>query len=154
MEHAMHKTAFAVMVFTLAACATATTPEERAEAEKVALFEDDPRRGAEVDKVCFSRTIDGFTNTTNRAVVISEGTKEYLVTTRSRCTDLDDAMSLAVDSFSSCLTRGDRLIGKDSVFGYNTAGTPSFPCHVDKIYEWDRKAKDESSESEADSSEG
>jgi len=96
----MHRTAFAVMVFTLAACATATTPEERAEAEKVALFEDDPRRGAEVDKVCFSRTIDGFTNTTNRAVVISEGTKEYLVTTRSRCTDLDDAMSRRYDEES------------------------------------------------------
>ena len=145
----MHRTAFAVMVFTLAACATATTPEERVEAEKIALFEDDPRRGAEVDKACFSRSISGFSNTTDRAVVISRGTKDYLVTTRTRCTDLDDALSLAVDSFSSCLTRGDRLIGKDSVFGYNSTGAPSFPCHVDKIYEWDSKATDETAEDEA-----
>lgn len=138
----MHKTVFALMLFTLAACATAT-PEQQAErAERIAeqTFANDVRRGEEVDRLCFANRIDGFTNTTDRAVVVSEGTREYLITTTNRCDNLDDAMSLAVDSFSSCLTRGDKIVGNQSVFGGNFGGPPSASCFVDKIYEWDRDA--------------
>lgn len=140
----MHKTAFAAMLFTLAACASGTSAEyeaERAERNAAAKFEGDVRRGEEVNKLCFASRIDGFTNSTNRAVVLREGNKEYLVTTRTRCPDLDDAMSLAVDSFSSCLSRGDRLVGADNVFGRNITGAPSIACTVDRIYLWDSKAE-------------
>lgn len=140
----MHKTAFAAMLFTLAACASGTSAEyeaERAERNAAEKFEGDPRRGEEVNKLCFASRIDGFTNSTNRAVVLREGNQEYLVTTRTRCPDLDDAMSLAVDSFSSCLSRGDKLIGAESVFGGNFGGPPSISCVVDKIYLWDSKAE-------------
>jgi len=140
----MHKSILATLLITLAACATETSAEfeaQRAERNAAEKFEGDPRRGEEVNKLCFASRIDGFTNSTNRAVVLREGNQEYLVTTRTRCPDLDDAMSLAVDSFSSCLSRGDKLIGADSVFGGNFGGSPSIACTVDKIYLWNSKAE-------------
>lgn len=146
----MHKTLLAVILLSLTACASGTPAEieaQRAERNAADLFEGDPRRGEEVSKLCFAARIDGFTNSTDRAVVLREGNREYLVTTRTRCPDLDDAMSLAVDSFSSCLSRGDKLIGAESVFGGNFGGPPSIACFVDKIYEWDRNA--ETNESDA-----
>lgn len=62
-----HRIAFAAMLFTVAACATATTPEAleaqqqaREEARAAEVFANDPRRGEEVKKVCFASQIDSF----------------------------------------------------------------------------------------------
>ena len=137
------------MAFALSACASALTPEERAEIKSADLFEDDPRRGDEVKKICFVSNIDGFSNASDRAVVISEGRKDYLVTTSHRCSDLDHALSVGIKSFSSCLSRGDKLIGRDSLTGHNTVGAAPIACHVSKIYKWDAKAMEKPAE-EAD----
>ncbi len=131
----LHRSLFAGMLFTLAACATATTESAEVTEEKI-----DPRRGEEVKRVCFSNSISGFGETTKTSVVMSKGTRQYLVTTRNRCSDLDDALSLATQTFDGCLSRGDKLIGFDSPFGPDNIGVSPIPCYVDKIYEWDRKA--------------
>lgn len=141
-----HRTAFAAMLFVVSACATATTPEQQAaldEKRAAQTFADDARRGDVVDKVCFTREIDGFGMTTDRAVVIREGRKNYLVETFPGCFDLDWAQALAFDSFSSCLRRGDRVFAFDSPFGTDRNGIPNQACRVKAIYEWDEDAKAE-----------
>ncbi|MEL6861641.1 MAG: DUF6491 family protein [Pseudomonadota bacterium] len=142
-----HRTAFAAMLFVISACATATTPEQQAEIdERIAeeTFANDVRRGEKVDKVCFTREIDGFGMTTDRAVVINEGRKDYLVETFPGCFDLDWAQALAFDSFSSCLRRGDRILALESPFGTDLNGIPNQACRVKAIYEWNKDAEAES----------
>lgn len=141
-----HRTAFAAMLFMISACATATTPEEQAAIdERIAeqTFADDVRRGELVDRVCFSRQIDGFGLTTARAVVINEGLDDYLVETFPGCFDLDWAQSLAIDSSSSCLRRGDRIFAFDSPFGTDRNGIRNQSCRIKAIYEWNKDAEAE-----------
>ena len=144
--------AVSAVLFALSACATATTPEaiaDREQAKADAVFADDPRRGALVDKVCFTRQIDSFGETTKRAVVIREGRDYYLVETFPGCFDLDWAQSLAFDSFSSCLSKGDRLVAFDNAFAHTDRkiGQPQ-TCRVKAIYDWDRDAEAEKDQDE------
>lgn len=124
------------LALSLGACASS-----EAEPERTINLAEDKRVGEQLDRLCFTSGINGFSWTSSTSVILSRGTKDFLVTTRSRCRDLRDAQSLAVDSFSGCLSRGDRLIGFDSAFGRNASDIPPFPCFVDEIYEWDRDAK-------------
>lgn len=130
-----------LIALVVGACASSET-----EPDRTINLAEDKRVGEQLDRLCFTSGINGFSWTSSTSVVLSRGTKDFLVTTRSRCRDLRDAQSLAVDSFSGCLSRGDRLIGFDSAFGRNSSHIPPFPCFVDEIYEWDRGA--ESSETE------
>ncbi|MEM9054861.1 MAG: DUF6491 family protein [Pseudomonadota bacterium] len=139
----MHRTIFAGMLFVLAACATATTPEqqaERAQAKAAEVFADDPRRGEEVKRLCFASSIDSFGETTKRAVVVREGLDHYLIETFGGCYDLDWAQSLAVKSFSGCLTRGDEILAFDSAFGPDRNDIRRPSCKVRAIYEWEEDA--------------
>nr|WP_070959550.1 DUF6491 family protein [Hyphomonas sp. Mor2] len=152
-----HRTALAVLLFAVSACATDTSPEAVAEREKERaeeVFANDVRRGAEIDRVCFARNIDSFGETTRSAVVVREGRDRYLVETFSGCFDLDWAQSLAIDSFSSCLTKGDRIFASDSAFGFDKQDLRQ-SCRVKAIYEWDPDAEEakseETDESESDS---
>lgn len=154
MQH--HHLAVSAILFAVSACATASTPEAiaaREQAKADAVFADDPRRGAVVDKVCFTRQIDSFGETTKRAVVIREGRDFYLVETFPGCFDLDWAQSLAFDSFSSCLSKGDRLVAFDNAFAQTdrSIGQPQ-TCRVKAIYEWDKEAEatEESDEDKSD----
>jgi len=151
----IHRIAFAGMLMGVTACATATTPEalearEKDRAEQV--FANDPRRGEEVRKVCFANNIDGFRETTKRAVVVREGRDEFLIETFAGCQELDWANSIAIDSFSSCLTKGDRIFAFESAFGTNHTSTRSLGCRVKTIYAWDRDA--EATKDDGDAPEG
>lgn len=130
------------------ACASSDT-----EPDRTINLAEDKRVGEQLDRLCFTSGINGFSWTSSTSVILSRGTKDFLVTTRSRCRDLRDAQSLAVDSFSGCLSRGDRLIGFDSAFGRNSSHIPPFPCFVDEIYEWDRDAEAPETETETPDSE-
>ncbi|MEM7640502.1 MAG: DUF6491 family protein [Pseudomonadota bacterium] len=152
-----HRIAFAAMLFTVTACATATTPEAleaREQARAAEVFADDPRRGEEVKKICFASQIDSFGETTDRAVVVREGRDYYLIETFGGCFDLDFAQSLAIDSFSSCLSKGDRILAFDNVFGRSNHTGFNQSCRVKTIYEWDRDAgkadEEEATEEEAE----
>ena len=126
---------------TLAACTTTDTPSEEAEVAEAP----DPRRGEEVDRICFASNINGFTETTRRSVVVEVGAnKTFLIETFGPCFNLDRALSLGVSSTTSCLTRGDNLYASDSVFGFNNrSGIPPQRCVVNKMYEWNPDAKAE-----------
>jgi len=65
-----HASLAAAALLGLAACAggPATGPDQDAAARQAA--ETDPRRGESVDRVCFVSSINGFTETTRRSVVI------------------------------------------------------------------------------------
>lgn len=149
-----HHTAFAVLLLAVSACATDTSPEALAEREQARadeVFAGDVRRGEQVDRVCFASNIDSFGETTRRAVVIREGRDRYLVETFSGCFDLDWAQSLAIDSFSSCLSKGDRIFASDNAFGFDKQDLRQ-SCRVKAIYEWDpdAEATDEQTDEESD----
>ena len=114
----------------IAACST-SYKEPIAEAG-----EPDPRRGEEVNRICFASSIDGFGETTRNNVIIREGRDRYLVETFRGCSDLQFAQSLAIDARSNCLTRGDNIIGFDSAFGPDNTGPRPLRCMVNKIYRW------------------
>ncbi len=151
-----HRTAFAVLCFAVSACATGTSPEATAEREQSrsdAVFANDVRRGAEVDRVCFTSNIDSFGETTKRAVVIREGRDRYLVETFGGCFDLDWAQSLAIDSFSNCLSKGDKIIASDSAFGFDKNDISRQSCRVKAIYEWDPDAEEDTESEESNEEE-
>jgi len=144
--------ATAIAGMLLAACAT--EPSVTDTLGETAFTEDDPRRGEEVRSVCFTRSIDGFGETTRRSVVVRLNARErYLIEVFPGCFDLDDAQSLAVDSFSGCLTRGDEIKPFSSVFGPSRNDIRQ-SCRVSKIYRWDPDALDapetEDNEAEAE----
>ena len=155
-----HRIAFAGMLFVISACATATTPEAleareqaREQERRAEVFADDPRRGEEVRRVCFASQIDSFGETTDRAVVIREGRDYYLLETYGGCFDLDWAQSLAIDSATSCLTKGDRIFASDSAFGLRGGKSHVQSCPIKAIYAWDRDAKKKDAADEETTSE-
>ena len=126
----------------LTACALAFTACSTASKETIAeAGEPDPRRGEEVNRICFASSIDGFGETTRNSVIIREGRDRYLVETFRGCSDLQFAQSLAIDARSNCLTRGDNIIGFDSAFGPDNIGPTPLRCMVNKIYRWDPDAE-------------
>ncbi len=148
-----HRIAFAAMILTVTACATATTPEAleaREQARLAEVFADDPRRGDEVKKICFASQIDSFGETTDRAVIVREGRDYYMIETFPGCFDLDWAQALAVDSFSGCLSKGDRIFAFDNVFGHKDSFGHTQSCRVKTIYEWNRDADEAEDEVDED----
>ncbi len=115
----------------------------------IAAFADDPRLGEEISKVCFSSTIDGFTDATRDTVVLKKGVSdEYIVEVMGSCRDLKYAQRIGIDTHLSCLTRTDYLIVSDSAFG-NSTGIGPDRCPINRIYKWDSKAEEEPAEAEA-----
>lgn len=148
----IHRTAVAVLLFGLSACATDTSPEALAEREQARadeVFANDVRRGEQVDRVCFASNIDSFGETTKRAVVVREGRDRYLIETFGGCFDLDWAQSLAIDSFSNCLSKGDRIFTSDSAFGFDKQDLRQ-SCRIKAIYAWDPDAEEKTESEDAD----
>lgn len=119
----------------LAAC---ESPGMSDEPENFMGYQGDPRLGEQVDRICFTRQISGFGETTDDTVIVRAGVNEhYLVKTFSRCTDLEHANSMALDQFNaSCLRDGDSIIAYDSAFGPDAIGMPPRACLIDEIYQW------------------
>lgn len=135
----------------LTACAT-TDEDASPRAQSFADLEGDTRLGEQVDRICFSRQIDGFGETTRNTVVVDAGVNDYyLLRTTGSCFDLEFAQSIAFDSFSSCLTRGDRLVAFDSAFGPGHGDTRPQRCLITEIYAWDADAESVPEESDASS---
>jgi len=148
-----HSALFALLTASLVAACTTTAADDSPSArdDALAAFQADDRLGEEVTRVCFVGQIDGFTQTTDYSVVVEEGANDhFLLLTRNRCSDLDFAQSIKLDTFSSCLTRGDRIFPFDSAFGRNISGRPTLGCQVDRMFEWDPKAGGDGDGGEAD----
>jgi hypothetical protein len=129
-------------------CATdGHSPRSDAIAETLA----DARVGEEVDKICFTRGIDSFSEEKRNSVVLRRGVNdEYLVVTRS-CTNLDMAQSLRLDSALGCLRRQDYIRVYQSAFGPSDADRFAFDrCQIDAIYKWDDDALEDVVDDEPD----
>ena len=117
----------------------------------IAAFEGDPRLGEPVNKICFKRNIDGFSNATRDTVVLSAGVNDdYIVEVFGSCTNLRHAQSIAIDTNLSCVDEGDYLIVSESVFPSNDRAFDLERCAIDKIYRWDKRATDDSEDSTDD----
>lgn len=106
----------------------------------------DPRLGPEVDRICFTRSIDGFRTLkgVDDAVLLERGVNDwYYVELIGMCSEsqLRFAQSVAIVSRPSggCLTSGDTLIFSDSAF-FNDRPIERNRCTVRRIYKWDEKA--------------
>ncbi len=99
-------------------------------------FENDARLGEEADRICFIRSIDGFSDPTQTTVVVEARANDfYLIETRGTCRELEYAKSIAFDPSQSCVRRNDRFAVSDSFFGMSgRVGGGS--CRVANIYEW------------------
>ena len=145
----MQKLNLAIMAaLILTACATNGSTRS----ERIAETLSDPRVGEEVDRVCFTRGIDAFSENKEDSVVLRRAVNdEYLVITRS-CPDLEWAQSLAlINRSTSCLSQFDEIRVFRSAFGPSQADLPGgFRCQIDEIYRWDDSAiaEDESAETE------
>ena len=125
--------AIAAAAFVLAGCASTGPRLEAAD------YLASPALGEETDRICFTRSIDGFSATTRSTVIVEEGVNDfYLIEVFGGCQDLDWAQSLAFTrTTGSCLTRGDRLVTFDSVLPTKSDVRFSNQCTIKRIYEWD-----------------
>ena len=105
----------------------------------------DPRRGEEVDHICFASTIDGFRTLkgVDDAVLLERGVNDwYYVELVGTCSEsqLRFAQSVAIVSRPSggCVTRGDTLVFSDSAF-FNDRPIERNRCVIRRIYKWDEK---------------
>ncbi|MGJ8559893.1 MAG: DUF6491 family protein [Litorimonas sp.] len=132
----------------LSACAT---DGRQTRSDAIAETLADVRVGEEVEKICFTRGIDSFSEEKRNSVVLRRGVNdEYLVVTRS-CPYLDMAQSLRLDSTLGCLRRQDSIRVYQSAFGPSDADRFAFDrCQIDAIYKWDDDAiADEASDESA-----
>lgn len=122
-----------VLSWYLVGCATQ-------EEKPVIPLDSDPRVGDEVRQVCFTRSIDSWSDVDNdrNAVVLKMNNRDYYKLKLSGGCDPQWAMStLAVITRvgSSCYTRGDRIkTDGDSFRGYGSA------CSILQINKWDPDA--------------
>ena len=121
----------------LAACASTADPDAPTEIEARLA---DIRTGERVERICFSRGIDGFRDNGDRTVIVRRRLDEdYLLVMRS-CPQLDRAQSLVIAE-GGCLRRNDRIIVSESAFGSRgPAQIGPATCFVDAIYRWDEAA--------------
>lgn len=133
----------------LGACAT---DGQSSRSDAIAETLADVRVGEEVDRICFTRGIDSFSEEKRNSVVLRRGVNdEYLVLTRS-CINLDMAQSLRLDGSGGCLRRLDSIRVYQSAFGPTDADRFVFDrCQIDAIYKWDDDAlEDEESDEPQD----
>lgn len=128
----------------LAACSSAPAEDE------IMDWQTDARLGEEVDRICFSQSIDNFRAATRDTVIVEKGVSdEFLIETMGSCYDLKHAQSISLDTFSgsSCLSRGDSIFAYDSAFGPDSNDITPIRCPIRAIYEWDEDAlEDEEAE--------
>ena len=127
-----------VAIMALGACAT---DGGMSRADAVAETLADARVGEKVDRICFTRGIDSFSEEKRNSVVLRRGVNdEYLVVTRS-CPNLDMAQSLRLESDLGCLRRQDHIRVYQSAFGPSDADRFAFnSCQIDEIYKWNDDA--------------
>lgn len=133
--------ALTVSMIALAACSS--TPDDNGDDD---AWRTDARLGERVDRICFSRSVDGFRENTRRTLIVERGVNdEYLIETAGSCYDLKNAQSLSFDTFgaSSCISKGDSIYAYDSVFGPDRTNTPTIRCPISAIYEWHEEAAEE-----------
>lgn len=136
----------------IAAC-TSAPDEQTADTDWMT----DARLGEQVDRICFTRSIDNFRSPSRDTVIVEKGVNdEYLIQTFGNCYNLRNAQSLSLDTFggSSCLSKGDAIFAYDSAFGPDKTDIGPVRCPIKAIYEWNEDAADAEEDSEDAASDG
>jgi len=130
-----------------AALAAIATPSLAEEEKKKGP---DPRIGAEVNRICFPRNINGWKSVKgeDNVVLLEEGVNDwYYVKVSGPCPErvFRFAHVIALDSrpAGGCIRRGDVIIVEDT-------GNFARRCHIKRIYEWDDKAPAPGEEGESE----
>lgn len=149
MRHAIPLLALTGLAAGISACTS--TPDS--EDDKPLTLEEalaDPRVGDKTDRLCFSRSINGFREWDGPdGVILTKGASDdYLVTVTGSCLTIDRAQAIGVDERfgGGCLTRGDYLVVSDTPFARRSSDPFSIDrCLITGIYEWDedKAASDE-----------
>ncbi len=146
-----------LMLIALIGCAAthpgAPTADETAVSAPQSLAED-PRVGEEMDRICFTNGISGFSdyNGPEDALILRRGPgREYLVTLFPGCITVDRAQRVAfVDRFSgSCLMRGDEILVSAELFRAGSS-LDNDVCRISEVYAYDRDATAAEEEDEAE----
>lgn len=100
----------------------------------------DPRVGAEVNRICFPRNINGWStiDEDDSAIILTEGVNDdFRVEFAGPCnrSDFQFAQTIGIENRpgGGCLTRGDRLLVRG-------AGDFINRCLITRINEWDEDA--------------
>lgn len=100
----------------------------------------DARLGAEVDRICFARNINGWRELkgVDDAVLLETGVNtwyrvELIGACRARVFRGAEAIGIESRPGGGCVTRGDVII-------VNDVGSIAHRCVISKINEWDEKA--------------
>ena len=100
----------------------------------------DPRIGKEVNRICFSRTIDSWkaVKGEDNVVLLRKGVRDWYrveLIGLCRANDFRSALTIGIESrpAGGCVTRGDVILVRGPGDFVNR-------CHISKIYEWDPKA--------------
>ena len=139
MKHLI-RTALACGAVTAMVAACTSAPDEQA---ADADWMTDARLGEQVDRICFSSSIDNFRAPSRDTVIVEKGVNdEYLIQTFGNCYNLRNAQALSLDTFggSSCLSKGDAIFAYDSVFGPDKTDIGPVRCPIKAIYEWNEDA--------------
>ena len=132
-----------LMAAWMTGCATSTEPE-------TVLFDklNDPRIGEKVSQVCFTRSIQSWSqvdNDRNALIVIMNDKKSYKVTMAGACDPDWARIGIAVISrgSSNCFGPGDRIATDAQV-------SRRASCTITRVHAWDPDAKlnDDSEEHE------
>jgi len=135
-------------IFIVTACASVSDTDDKPRG--IAAFDGDPRLGEQVDRICFSQSIDGFSNAERDTVVLHRSHNDrYIVEVNGICSSLRNAQTIGLDSYTSCLRENDYMIVSESAFSLNdNIGPGPDRCLIDKMYRWDEKAKAEDDETD------
>jgi len=153
MKHLI-RTALACGAVTAMIAACTSAPDKQA---TDADWMTDARLGEQVDRICFTSSIDNFRAPSRDTVIVEKGVNdEYLIQTFGNCYNLRHAQSLSLDSFagSSCLSKGDAIFAYDSAFGPDKTDIGPVRCPIKAIYEWNEDAAEAEEDSEDAVSDG
>lgn len=139
--------ALAASPLLVAGCATVEDREAAAAAKEADIA---ARQGAEVDRVCFTRSINGWRPVSEKSVLLRQGVTEwYKLDLIGTCDPRFAFETIALRQRPAgglCLTPGDRLDTFDRSFGGS--------CAITKIYEWNDGPLPDAQTDEAASAEG
>ncbi len=155
-ETGMTKKAFlfaAVAALGAAACETPASNQAGADAGPTALQKADPRLGAEVNRICFQRSINSWRTIDgdDDAILLRRGVNDlYRVEYTGNCRSSDfrfaQTIGIVGRPAGGCLTPGDRLLVEGPGDFVNR-------CLITQINEWDEDAGEEDAADEEGESE-
>lgn len=140
--------AFAALA-TLAVCAAAPVHAAQPGLQSQADFAGDPRLGEQVNRICTGRSITGFGDVSEHALVVRAGRdRHYLLETAGACEGQEQTRRLAFDQFSTCLAPGDRILSSNTTpltprsvqFEPRDMRRSGHGCQITAIYHWNPDA--------------